>query len=369
MGSERNHFADHVCSSLMAESTSRTNVHPALDKDMKSSGESERKRKSYDPTTFMERKKRSSGTPFFEKNVDSSNTTRSDSHCHVQRPVRRRCSTCRHKNYDVPGNIVVVDSSGQADGIAQDVSSMYIDIGDCDWLCQHCGAMFWYGERLKGYCNIRTPQYNKCCGGRNIVMQWERDLPAYIKHMLKDRHFLDNIWVYNQMFAITYFGAHIDESINKGRGPYVFKVSGQIYHWIGAMYPPVGSAPQFLIGQYRSTLVSPACEKISVTFDPFMHLSLPLQSTTTRKMSVTVFSCDRSVVRVTCTIRNHLIQRLLEDPLMSLSSKKDDDHLSAYKVPMSMKNTKFLQLVHHQEELLSAIAKKRPAFYGRTYKL
>ncbi|GJV94340.1 ubiquitin carboxyl-terminal hydrolase 5 [Tanacetum coccineum] len=56
------------------------------------------------------------------------------------------------------------------------------------------------------------------------------------------------------------------------------------------------------LGQYKSTLVSPACEKISVTSDPFMHLSLPLQSTTTRKMSVTVFSCDRSVVRVTCTI-------------------------------------------------------------------
>ncbi|GJQ99415.1 ubiquitin carboxyl-terminal hydrolase 5 [Tanacetum coccineum] len=113
------------------------------------------------------------------------------------------------------------------------------------------------------------------------------------------------------------------------------------------------------LGQYKSTLFSPACEKISVTFDPFMHLSLPLQSTTTRKMSLTVFSCDRSVVHVTCTvtvlkqgrvrdfiqafssacalkqnetvfiveIRNHLIQHLLEDPLMSLSSIKDDDHL------------------------------------------
>ncbi|GKE74592.1 ubiquitin carboxyl-terminal hydrolase 5 [Tanacetum coccineum] len=68
------------------------------------------------------------------------------------------------------------------------------------------------------------------------------------------------------------------------------------------MYPPVGSAPQFLIGQYKSTLVSPACEIISVTFDPFMHLSLPLQSATTRKMSVTVFSCDGSVVPVTCTV-------------------------------------------------------------------
>nr|GEW36985.1 ubiquitin carboxyl-terminal hydrolase 5 isoform X1 [Tanacetum cinerariifolium] len=137
------------------------------------------------------------------------------------------------------------------------------------------------------------------------------------------------------------------------------------------------------LGQYKSTLICPACEKKSVTFDPFMHLSLPLQSTTTRKMSVTVFSCDGSAVPVTCTvtvlkqgrvrdliqavsgacalkqnekvfiveIRNHLIHRLLEDPLMSLSSIKDDEHLSAYKIPKSMKNTKFLQLVHRREEL------------------
>ncbi|KAI3781720.1 hypothetical protein L2E82_11743 [Cichorium intybus] len=136
-------------------------------------------------------------------------------------------------------------------------------------------------------------------------------------------------------------------------------------------------------GQYKSTLVCPVCEKISVTFDPFMYLSLPLQSTTTRTMTVTVFSCDGSAVPATCTvtvpkqgrcrdliqalttacglkhnekvflveIRNHLIHRFLEDPLMSLSSIKDDDHLSAYKIPKSMKNTKFLQLIHRREEL------------------
>ncbi|KAJ9548810.1 hypothetical protein OSB04_021353 [Centaurea solstitialis] len=168
-------------------------------------------------------------------------------------------------------------------------------------------------------------------------------------------------------------------------------------------------------GQYKSTLVCPVCEKISVTFDPFMYLSLPLQSTTTRTMTVTVFSCDGSALPATCTvivpkqgrckdliqaissasnsghllrqtpvifsgyggygdggygdggvtllavqwwcdlgtksIRNHLIHRFLEDPLMSLSSIKDDDHLSAYKIPKSMKNTKFLQLVHRREEL------------------
>ncbi|RDX81236.1 Ubiquitin carboxyl-terminal hydrolase 8, partial [Mucuna pruriens] len=47
-------------------------------------------------------------------------------------------------------------------------------------------------------------------------------------------------------------------------------------------------------GQYKSTLVCPVCRKVSVTFDPFMYLSLPLPSTTMRTMTITVVSgsCD-----------------------------------------------------------------------------
>lgn len=135
-------------------------------------------------------------------------------------------------------------------------------------------------------------------------------------------------------------------------------------------------------GQYKSTLVCPVCSKVSVTFDPFMYLSLPLQSTTTRTMTLTVFTCDGSALPAACTvtvpkqgrsrdliqalssacslrhneklllaeIRSHLIHRFLEDPLMSLSSIKDDDHLAAYKIPKSLKNFKFLQLIHRREE-------------------
>jgi hypothetical protein len=36
--------------------------------------------------------------------------------------------------------------------------------------------------------------------------------------------------------------------------------------------------------------VCPVCEKVSVTFDPFMYLSLPLQSASSRSMTVLVFS-------------------------------------------------------------------------------
>ncbi|XP_047313700.1 ubiquitin carboxyl-terminal hydrolase 5 [Impatiens glandulifera] len=142
-------------------------------------------------------------------------------------------------------------------------------------------------------------------------------------------------------------------------------------------------------GQYKSTLVCPVCNKISVTFDPFMYLSLPLQSTTTRSMTVTVFTCDGFALPNVCTvsvpkqgrcrdliqaisnssslkhneklllaeIRGHLIHKFLEDPLISLSSIKDDDHIAAYKIPKSTKNTKYLQLVHRREEKQAGNAK------------
>nr|GEU67109.1 DNA helicase [Tanacetum cinerariifolium] len=113
--------------------------------------------------------------------------------------------------------------NGRPDELDCSYSNRNAAQGDCDCSCQYCGAMFWYGERLKGYSDIRAPQYHKCCGGGKIVMRRERDPPNYIKHMLKDRHFLNNIQAYNQMFAMNSFGAHIDEFVNNRRGPYVFK--------------------------------------------------------------------------------------------------------------------------------------------------
>ncbi|XP_062120518.1 putative ubiquitin carboxyl-terminal hydrolase 11 [Humulus lupulus] len=55
-------------------------------------------------------------------------------------------------------------------------------------------------------------------------------------------------------------------------------------------------------GQYKSTLVCPACGKISITFDPFMYFSLPLPSTATRQITVTVFYGDRSGLPMPYTV-------------------------------------------------------------------
>ncbi|XP_058770669.1 ubiquitin carboxyl-terminal hydrolase 9-like [Vicia villosa] len=130
-------------------------------------------------------------------------------------------------------------------------------------------------------------------------------------------------------------------------------------------------------GQYKSTLVCPECGKISITFDPFMYLSLPLPSTVTRTMTVTVFYCDGSGLPMPYTVNvlkhgccrdlcqalgtacclksdemlllaevyEHKIYRYLENPLESLTSIKDEEHIVAYRLKNGAKKTK-LEVVH-----------------------
>ena len=108
-------------------------------------------------------------------------------------------------------------------------------MGRCEQVCHHCKARFWYDEKISS--SRRRPEYHKCCNGGKVKLDAPKPCPPYVKELFTDRHFMENICAYNQMFAMTSLGAEIDTSINMGRGPYVFKISGQIYHRIGSMLP------------------------------------------------------------------------------------------------------------------------------------
>ncbi|XP_035835299.1 uncharacterized protein LOC110888420 [Helianthus annuus] len=47
------------------------------------------------------------------------------------------------------------------------------------------------------------------------------------------------------MFSFTSMGGKIDKSINKGRGPNIFRISGQNCHLMGSLLPQDGSKPKF----------------------------------------------------------------------------------------------------------------------------
>nr|GEW39505.1 DNA helicase [Tanacetum cinerariifolium] len=152
-------------------------------------------------------------------------------------------STSRRNDRRVLTSDGTVDTNSVA---SAGTSYTYSDLGDCDCRCRYCGAFFWYVERLKGHSHNRTLEYNLCCRGGRLQMQRLREPPKYIKSLFANKHFMENIRAYNQMFAMMSFEAKVDESINAGQGSYVFKVSDQIYHWIGSLCPPAGERPRFL---------------------------------------------------------------------------------------------------------------------------
>ncbi|XP_021667726.2 ubiquitin carboxyl-terminal hydrolase 8 isoform X2 [Hevea brasiliensis] len=136
-------------------------------------------------------------------------------------------------------------------------------------------------------------------------------------------------------------------------------------------------------GQYKSTLVCPVCKKVSVTFDPFMYLSLPLPSTNRRTMTLTVVSADGSsqpspytisvpkhgkcedlnkALSIVCSlgvdetlllaeVYNNRIIRYLEEPADSLSLIRDGDRLVAYRLKKELDNVPLAVFMHqHMEE-------------------
>ncbi|GKE91718.1 hypothetical protein Tco_1572813, partial [Tanacetum coccineum] len=122
----------------------------------------------------------------------------------------------------------------------------YKYVGKCVHSCEHCGARFSYEERIKDTRRRARPIYHRCSMAGRVVLRTYQIYLEYIPMLLKDRHFIENIRAYNQMFSMTSLGTRVDESVNIGRGPYVFKISGQLYHWLGSLCPAEGDPPRFL---------------------------------------------------------------------------------------------------------------------------
>nr|GEU68486.1 helitron helicase-like domain-containing protein [Tanacetum cinerariifolium] len=98
----------------------------------------------------------------------------------------------------------------------------YVYLGDCDQIFQHCRVLLWYEKRIKSY-SRSSPWYHQCCISGRVVLRPKQECPAYIKELFSKKHLLENVRAYNQMFSVSSLGAKTDDSINNGKGPYVFK--------------------------------------------------------------------------------------------------------------------------------------------------
>ncbi|KAK1388121.1 hypothetical protein POM88_016299 [Heracleum sosnowskyi] len=91
-------------------------------------------------------------------------------------------------------------------------SDEILNIGSADKICCDCGALMW------------------------------RETPPELKTLLdgannKSTSFRKSLRLYNNAFAFTSVGANVDREINNGGGPYVYRISGEVYHQIGSLHP------------------------------------------------------------------------------------------------------------------------------------
>jgi hypothetical protein len=108
--------------------------------------------------------------------------------------------------------------------------------------CQRCGAIFWYEERTRSAGN-NNPTFGLCCQNGKVKLPTLKEPSAYLLKLLRKQHgkrsknYIQNIRLYNSMFAFTSIGGKVDKEVNKGSGPYVFKMNGLNYHRIGTLLP------------------------------------------------------------------------------------------------------------------------------------
>lgn len=131
------------------------------------------------------------------------------------------------------------------------LNSAYVDEGDPEYSCEHCGAIFWYGERLNKRRHSNNPKYSGCCLQGQIELPKLKDSPELLWLLLTldneiSRHFRENIRAYNMIFSFTSIGGKVDHCVTKGRGPQMFALQGENYHLMGALKPLPGDFAKFL---------------------------------------------------------------------------------------------------------------------------
>lgn len=109
--------------------------------------------------------------------------------------------------------------------------------------------MMWLLERVTTS-GKKNPRFSLCCMQGKIVLPLQIRPPETLHNLLhggsaRSRYYLENIRTLNMMFSFTSLGGKIDNSINRGSGPSIFRMYGQNFHLIGSLLPAPGQSPKF----------------------------------------------------------------------------------------------------------------------------
>ena len=108
--------------------------------------------------------------------------------------------------------------------------------GPMDITCTYCAALRFPKEKMN------------CCHSGKVALEPVQPYPHELRQLLTgsnaiSRNFHDNIRQYNSAFAFASFGAQLVPPA--GRGPYCFRIHGQVYHRSGSLYPAKNTSPMY----------------------------------------------------------------------------------------------------------------------------
>ena len=101
------------------------------------------------------------------------------------------------------------------------------DCGAMNIICEECGARHFKGERPP------DKKFTQCCRKGKVILPPPKECPAPLAQLMQNNHpkaksFMKKIRTYNSAHAFASMEASI--SSPPGRGPYCFRIHGQVYH-------------------------------------------------------------------------------------------------------------------------------------------
>ncbi|KIH61239.1 hypothetical protein ANCDUO_08493 [Ancylostoma duodenale] len=124
-------------------------------------------------------------------------------------------------------------------------------LGGLNHRCSNCGALHFAFEVKQQH----PDTFSDCCDRGRFNLNLFEDFPEELKELFlreravtpeerhRQRNFAENIRNFNSALAMASMGAQVDTL--PGRGPYCYRIHGQIYHRLGALHPNQGEQRQF----------------------------------------------------------------------------------------------------------------------------
>ena len=120
----------------------------------------------------------------------------------------------------------------------------YHDAGTMNFKCLKCEALMFKGEQSK------KAKFTLCCSDGAVRIPPVKEPPQILKQLLtgntnRDKDFRQSVRAYNSSLAFASMCLTGMEFTFKTKGPYCYRINGQVYHAISQIEPEFGRKPGF----------------------------------------------------------------------------------------------------------------------------